>query len=257
MIMGKHIISPYNSLRTEGEDQELLWEAKENGHDDFFLVHDKFEVIEWKAKRYWYKDETIDLDELIDQAHFLQHGYIEFGIILWEIKWKKLYKERYRNFDDFSKKEIKVCAWQANRIIEASRIALLLISSGFEYIPTCESQARVLAKYSDDDIVDYWGEITEKYKGKEYELTAKQIWKEIRLIRIRNGEEVEEGKWRNIKVKLELYKKLMADAMAHNLSLIEYFEFCLGDLELAKPAEYTPAQIKIIDELEKSWLDTA
>ncbi len=50
MIMAKRIISPYNSLRTEGEDQELLWEARENGHDDFFLVHVDTPYLTYRLK---------------------------------------------------------------------------------------------------------------------------------------------------------------------------------------------------------------
>ena len=268
------LISPYIHLLTPGQKEELIEEYIENNEclpDETYLSNQKFHTIQEKAYSYWneeeypdwnveessYWNESFRLDEFTERFINLQHSYIETGFIAWEIKTKKLYKNKYPSFSIYCLNELKLSSWQVNRLINASRIASLLIEYNFDYLPTCESQARVLSPYTDDEIVDYWAVITEKYKGREHELTAKQIWCEIREIRLADGEEVKESKWRNIKVRTELYNRLLAEANAHNLSLTEYFEFCLGDWDFKGKEVYDPAKIAILDELEKEWANTA
>ena len=200
--MGESLISPYVHLKTPLEKQEIyddyVAECIENNEPEpdreTFFWNPKFLDIQKKAYRYWNKDETIDCKELSKKFLNLQHGYIEMGLIAWEIKYKKLYKKQYRSFKDYCRKELKRCVWQVNRLINASRIALFLIENDFDYIPTCESQARVLNSYSDDEILCYWSEICDRYEGREYEITAKKIWWEIRQIRLEDGDPVKDSK---------------------------------------------------------------
>ena len=181
------------------------------------------------------------------------------GLIAWELKYKKLYKKEYKNFKDYCEKALKLCIWQVNRLINASRIALLLIENNFDYIPTCESQARVLNPYTDEEILGYWGEICEKYEGREYELTARQIWCEIRQMRLEDGDPVPDSKWRNIRVRAELYNKLVNEAIAEHLSLIEFLEYCVGEYEypIIQEKSLFPDEEKVIQNLEKQWANSS
>ena len=271
--MGNLLISPYIHLLTPGQKEELIDEYIENNEclpDETYPSNKNFHTIHDKAYSYWNEEEYPDwnqeesaywneskrLDAFTERFINLKHSYIEMGLIAWELKFKKLYKKKYHTFNSYCLNELKLSLWQVNRLINASRIALLLIEDHCDYLPACESQARVLTPYTDEEISYYWAVITEKYEGREHELTAKKIWCEIREIRLAEGEEVKESKWVNIKVKRELYNRLWAEAFEYNLSLIEYFEYCLGDLEFAEPAVYSPEQLAIVDELEKQWTDT-
>ena len=265
--MGKSLISPYTHFKTPLEKEEIYndyvdecIENKEPVPDrSTFFLNQKFLEIQKKSYRYWYKDESIDCQELTKKFVNLQHGYIEMGLIAWEIKYKKLYKKQYKRFMDYCEHELKLCIWQVNRLINASRVALLLIENDFDYIPTCESQARVLNPYTDEEILDYWGAICNKYEGKEYELTAKQIWCEIREMRLEDGDPVKDSKWRNIRVRKELYHNLVNESIAHNLSLIQYLEYCVGDYEYPVIAtkQLSIEQHQIISELEQRWLNSS
>jgi hypothetical protein len=286
--MGKLLIEPYIHLLTPGQKEDLIDEFFENeGYepDDDYFRDEKWASIydmayeycngetdsEWDYFKDPYYNEVKQLNTFTQRYTNLQHSYIEQGLIAWEIKLKKLYKRKYHNFDSYCKAELKLSSWQVNRLINASRIALLLIGEKHDYIPTCESQMRILSPYTDDEITYYWAIITEKYKGKEYELTAKQIWLEIKEIRLAEGLEVKESKWANIKVKRELYEKLVHEAMEYNLSLIDYLEFCIGDYDYVgePPTKNTDVNIseeefkirdenlKILAELEKQWVNSS
>jgi hypothetical protein len=265
--MGKSLISPYIHLTTPLEKQELFDEyvddCIENNEpipdEDTFFLNQRFSDIQKKGYSYWDKEESIDCKELTKKFVNLQHSYIEMGLIAWELKYKKLYKKEYKNFKDYCEKALKLCIWQVNRLINASRIALLLIENNFDYIPTCESQARVLNPYTDEEILVYWGEICEKYEGREYELTAQKIWCEIRQMRIDDGDPVKESKWRNIKVRAELYRKLVNEAIAEHLSLIEFLEYCVGeyDYPIIQGKPLSPNEEKVISELEKQWVNSS
>lgn len=279
--MYKRLTEPYFFLLTLGQQKELIDEHFENQDclpDDNFFRDEKWASIYDLAYQYWnqetysewdyFKDsdynETKLLNTFTQRYTKLQHSYIEQGLIAWEIKFRKLYQRKYQYFNDYCRAELKLSSWQVNRFINAARIALLLIGEKYDYIPTCESQMRVLSPYTDEEISDYWSIITEKYKGKEYELTAKKIWFEIRKIRLAEGLEIKESKYTNIRVRTELYKKLIYEAISYNLSLINYLEFCIGDYEFeGQPPSKTlyrktsEEELKILEELEKEWNNTS
>ena len=260
--MGKQLVSPYIHLKSSAQkEDEYQWyrdDCIESGDvavdpEEFFL-NQKFTEIQTKSYRYSAKEETIDCQKLTNKFINLQHSYIEMGLIAWEIKYKKLYRKQYKCFNEYCKEEMKLCIWQVNRIINASRIALLLIENGYDYIPTCESQARVLNPYTDEEILEYWSAICDKYEGREYELTATQIWIEIREMRIRDGEEVKESKWRNIRVRRELYHKLVREALANHQTLIEFIESFVFDYDQVEGRRLSDEEDKIISNLEEQWI---
>ena len=121
-----------------------LYNSPDLGSD--VTVNPKFEDIYEDVVLFADKEETIDCRTLTDRFRWNQHSYIINGVILWEIKLKKLYKQlRYKSFAEYCEKELNYKVWQCNRLIQAARVALILIHNGFDVIPTCESQCRELS----------------------------------------------------------------------------------------------------------------
>ena len=274
--MQNRVINPYFSFPTLSEQEDIYDQGKEDGLEwgVDYGVHDKWQVIEDIAYHYAYEnvieydDEKIQKDgryymKTTEMCWYterfinLQHSYIEQGLIAWELKYKKAYLVKYTTFNEYCQAELNLSSWQVNRLINASRIGLLLITNTFEHIPTCESQARVLTRYYDNEIIYYWREISEKYKGREHEIAAQRIWCEIREIQIREGLPVKESKHVNIKIKRKLYEKLVREAMSYHLSLIEYLEYYVAECDFNISNEPTresmAEELEIIEELEKQW----
>jgi hypothetical protein len=172
-----------------------------------------------------------DWQSLKNQFKFYQHTYIINGCILWEIKLKKLYqngKSKYKSFQEFCQAELNLCVWQANRIINAARVGIVLIHNGFSVIPTNESQCRELSKYDPIDIIFYWNKILEKYQNNEEKITAARIWATIQEVKLLNNETVKPPKWKRIKILHSLWEFLLKEALEISLSVEEYIQYLVG-----------------------------
>lgn len=242
----ERLISPYENLYCQSEMGGVEPDEK------FVAIYD----LIWS---YAEKEESIDWQELTETFIFNQYSYIINGCILWEIKFKKLYrrgKKIYKSFQDYCEKELKMCVWQANRLINAARVAITLIHNGFSIIPTCEFQCRELSKYDASQIVYYWEQILGKFEGKEYQITGQKIWGMVQEMRIEAGEEVKPSKWKKIKILRSLYETIRQEALKHYMTFVEYLEYTFSDLPPPDtPRDYEPTQEdwRSLEELESSF----
>lgn len=214
----KFLINPYDCLYNHAHNGATKPEA---------IFAEIYEIICSFAN----EEHNLDWETLKNKFKFYQHTYLINGCILWEIKLKKLYQEgniKYKSFQEFCKAELNLCVWQANRIINAARVGIVLIHNGFSIIPTNESQCRELSKYDNIDIIFYWQKILEKYQNNEEKITAVKIWATIQEIKLLNNEVVKPPKWKKIKIRHSLWEFLFKEALEISLGVEEYIQYLVG-----------------------------
>ncbi len=110
---------------------------------------------------------VIDLDEerLDLDLPYLEHliqldslAYVRKGCVNATIKFKRLYKHTYSNFEQYCKHELGKCVDAVDNSIDAARVCLELIMAGYEYeeLPTNMSQACALKKFTGQELIDQW-----------------------------------------------------------------------------------------------------
>ena len=65
--------------------------------------------------------------------------------------------------------------WRANQIIESAEVAIKLMKFGFTIIPQNETQARILIKLNQEELIEKWQEVLDNYDP--YKITASRIEK--------------------------------------------------------------------------------
>lgn len=96
--------------------------------------------------------EAIDLDYFVNEYNQLNYAYIKQGHILWHIWNDCLWKQSHSSFRGFIKSEFNLRWYQARTLVDASRIATLLLSSGFKVLPQSRYQCKVLQLLEKTDI---------------------------------------------------------------------------------------------------------
>ncbi len=161
-------------------------------------------------------DSRLDLD-----LNYLEHllkldtlAYVRKGCIYADIKFKKLYKRVYSNFDQYAKDVLKSSTRSVVAHIEASRVAIELIMAGFSYeeLPHNMSQAYVLAKYTGEELIEKWKYIIAELPP--YKRTATSI-KEL----INPAPVSKEELYTKIELPLAVYSKLLKVAYDAKMSV--------------------------------------
>lgn len=116
----------------------------------------------------------LSLPQLTYQLKKANYAYIKTGLIAFKVKYLKLYKRlNHKSFKQFCEQVIGLSVWRVNRLIQASKVALELISLGFDTLPLNEAQARCLVKIPLEQLQATWQGIINFYK--DTVLTAYKI----------------------------------------------------------------------------------
>ena len=110
---------------------------------------------------------VIDLDEerLDLDLSYLEHliqldslAYVRKGCVYATIKFKRLYKHTYSNFEEYCKDILGKSVDAVNNFIDAARVTLELIMNELEYeeLPSNMSQAVQLKEFSGADLIEKW-----------------------------------------------------------------------------------------------------
>lgn len=115
-------------------------------------------------------DEThisdLSLPQLTYQLKNANYAYIKTGLIAFKVKYLKLYKTlNYNSFKQFCEQVIGLSVWRVNRLIQASKVALDLISLGFNILPLNEAQARCLVNIPLEQLQTSWQGVINFYKN--------------------------------------------------------------------------------------------
>lgn len=110
-------------------------------------------LIEY-AKELHYESNAITFEWATHEIRNHSLGYIRVGLVADVVRRYKIYQhpqdssKQCRCFREYCEKILGKTEWYVNKIIDAAKAALALINSGYplEKLPTCEYQARPLAK---------------------------------------------------------------------------------------------------------------
>lgn len=90
------------------------------------------------------------------------YSYVRAGSIAYRVRLSRLYekgKDYCKNFREYCERKLGMSNWHVKRLIDAARVAIELIHAGFNVIPSNEAQARPLAKYSGEALIQKWQEV--------------------------------------------------------------------------------------------------
>lgn len=117
--------------------------------------------------------EILDVEHLTDLVKNGLDAWVKAGLALIHVKenFKEVLNAKLaKNWKQYCLKFFNRSVWQVGRLMDASKVYFILVSSGeFDILPTCEAQCRPLVKFLPEDFVN-----------PSYEETAEIInyWKE-------------------------------------------------------------------------------
>ena len=105
-------------------------------------------------------------------------GWVKSGLLLGEIKKEfghlVLKNKLAKNWAEFCQKFFNQSHWYTDRLINGSRVVMMLIKKGFTILPNCEAQARHLIKFLPQDCyADYEVELVEKELSQTWQAVIK------------------------------------------------------------------------------------
>ena len=190
---------------------------------------------------YQQPDEKIELEEsledLLDYANILEDkiagdfnlsqiiteiksnflSFVRTGLLAYKVKLWKLYRKSYRNFKEFCENALGLTHWQINRTIEAARVVMELVQSGFSILPQCEAQARPLTKYTGAELCANWQIVVENVPPSK--ITGKSIMEVLGM----------ETKAKNLRLPKELYERIRKRALDLGISVEQLLELTFGE----------------------------
>ena len=171
----------------------------------------------------------IEEDKLEFDLSYLEHliqldslAYVRIGCVYATIKFKKLYKHGFSNFETYAQIAFGKSVDAVNNAIEASRVCIQLIKAGFNYLdlPHNMSQAVQLKKYSGDELIKKWKTVLAELKP--HQRTAKSIDNLLHPPVVK-----EDDLYTTVKLPLGTYNKLLKVAYQAKISIPEAFEAVL------------------------------
>ena len=155
----------------------LLYTNDEEGKDELFweTINEPYKSILEECYDYVEEGKYQSLEQITNNIKYCRLSYIKSGILLYQTKYYKLYKKGYQSFKSYCEREIQYRVWRANQVIESAEVAVKLIKYGFEVIPQNESQARILTKLNNEQLIQKWTEVIDNYKP--HEITSNRIEK--------------------------------------------------------------------------------
>ncbi|WP_373479045.1 hypothetical protein [Geminocystis sp.] len=147
----------------EGSNDELFWEDIKEPYKS--ILEECYYVNE--------EGKYNQLEQITNSIKYNRISYIKLGIQLYQVKYYRLYKNRYKSFKEYCEKAVHYQIWRANQVIDSASIAIKLIKAGFNIIPQNEAQARLLIKLSEEELVQKWQEVLDTYEP--HKITANRI----------------------------------------------------------------------------------
>ncbi|MBD1810712.1 hypothetical protein NDA07_12260 [Microcoleus vaginatus DQ-U2] len=193
-----------------------------------------------------------DLDYLTGEIKRGFLDYVRQGIMLDAIRKLRLYKDKFKTFKSYCEQALGRQYFYCTQIIKAASICLRLIKAGFEILPSCVAQVVPLFKHA---ITDQYGDCRLQEKWQE---VVDVIPKE-RITAVTIAETVDNNpnlRLKQIRIKTDTYALLTKKAAAAGLSISEFLARLVGEYNprnLEQPAEHTPEQEEILDQLDAEF----
>lgn len=193
-----------------------------------------------------------DLDYLTGEIKRGFLDYVRQGIMLDAIRKLRLYKDKFKTFKSYCEQALGRQYFYCTQIIKSASICLRLIKAGFEILPSCVAQVVPLFKHA---ITDQYGDSPLQEKWQE---VVDVIPKE-RITAITIAETVDNNpnlRLKQIRIKTDTYALLTKKAAAAGLSISEFLARLVDEYNprnLEQPAEHTPEQEEILDQLDAEF----
>jgi hypothetical protein len=196
-----------------------------------------------------------DLEHLTNEIKRGFLDYVRQGIMLDAIQRLRLYKDKFKDFKTYCEKALSRQHFYCQQIIKAAGICLRLIKAGFEILPSCVAQVvplfkhATINKYGDSPLEQKWQKVVDEVP-------------KARITAITISETIDDNpdlRPKQIRIKNDTYALLTKKAAAAGMSISELLarlvdEYNPRDLEKPEnPAEHTPEQEKILDELDEEF----
>lgn len=158
----------------------------------------------------------LKLDHLTYQIRTEDLGFVRRGLIAYRIRRERLYKQKYDNFGDYCRVELGRSRSYMDRLIEAARVFMELMTVGCKVLPWNESQCRELAKFTGSELTHRWNAIVKTLEP--HQITASSIRGFL------SGEDEENVEPEDLSIKLPGYQANYLAALA--------IRVCMGVQEL-------------------------
>ncbi|MEG4320644.1 MULTISPECIES: hypothetical protein [unclassified Microcoleus] len=193
-----------------------------------------------------------DLDYLTGEIKRGFLDYVRQGIMLDAIRKLRLYKDKFKTFKSYCEQALGRQYFYCTQIIKSAAICLRLIKAGFEILPSCVAQVVPLFKHA---VTDQYGDSALQEKWQE---VVDVIPKE-RITAITIAETVDNNpnlRLKQIRIKTDTYALLTKKAAAAGMSISEFLGRLVDEYNprnLEQPAEHTPEQEEILDQLDAEF----
>lgn len=193
-----------------------------------------------------------DLDYLTGEIKRGFLDYVRQGIMLDAIRKLRLYKDKFKTFKIYCEQALGRQYFYCTQIIKSAAICLRLIKAGFEILPSCVAQVVPLFKHA---VTDQYGDCALQEKWQE---VVDVIPKE-RITAITIAETVDNNpnlRLKQIRIKTDTYALLTKKAAAAGMSISEFLGRLVDEYNprnLEPPAEHTPEQEEILDQLDAEF----
>ena len=166
-LIGEYPYSAIALLYTNNEESkdELFWESINEPYKS--ILEECYDSAE--------EGKYQQLEHITNNIKYCRLSYIKLGILLYQAKYYQLYKKKYQSFRSYCEQELHYQVWRANQIIDSAGVAIKLIKCGFNIIPQNETQARILSRLTQEELIEKWQEVLNIYKP--HKITANRIEK--------------------------------------------------------------------------------
>ena len=178
--------------------------------------------------------------------------YVRQGIMLDAIRKLRLYKHKFKTFKSYCEQALGRQYFYCTQIIKSAGICLRLIKAGFEILPSCVAQVVPLFKHA---VTDQYGDCALEEKWQE---VVDVIPKE-RITAVTIAETVDNNpnlRLKQMRIKTDTYDLLTKKAAAAGMSVSEFLARLVDEYNprnLEQPAEHTPEQEEILDQLDAEF----
>lgn len=147
----------------EEDKEELFWEQ----------IKEPFRTILEECYHLSEEGKYNQIEAITNSIKYNRISYIKLGVQLYQVKYYRLYRNYYKSFKSYCEKAIYYPIWRANQVIASAGVAIKLIKAGFNLIPQNETQARLLIRLKEEELIRKWQEVLDTYPP--HKITANRI----------------------------------------------------------------------------------
>lgn len=186
----------------EESNNELFWES----------INEPYQSILEECYHLNEEGKYNQLEQITNSIKYNRISYIKLGIQLYQVKYYRLYRKKYKSFKNYCERAVYYPVWRANQVIECASVAIQLIKLGFNIIPQNETQAKLLTKLNEEQLFKKWQEVLDTYEP--HKITANRIENIIF-----GTETLKKG---SLKLPIKIIREIEIKALENNISVGDF-----------------------------------